>query len=94
LQMHGDMARYQIIPARKAYQVVVTQPNGRARLIRTWPTEEAAMSHLRLLRQRAELIDRQMASAGVELDWHGLSTKAPTRRGTARKSPACPESGA
>ena len=69
--MLGDMDRYRIIPAHRAYKVVVTQPNGRTRLIKTWPTEEEAISHLRLLRQRAELIDRQMAPTPGERDWRG-----------------------
>jgi hypothetical protein len=55
------MDRYRIIPAHRAYKVVVMEPNGGTRLVKTWPTEEAAIAHLRLLRQRAELIDRQMA---------------------------------
>ena len=65
------MDRYRIIPARKAYQVVVTLPDGRTRLVKTWPTEDAAMAHLRLLRQRAELIDRQMAPPPGGKDWRG-----------------------
>ena len=58
------MDRYRIIPALRAYQVVVTLPNGSTRLIKTWLTEEAAIAHLRLLCQRAELIDSQMNPAG------------------------------
>ena len=53
------MDRYRIVPARKAYQVVVVLPNGSIRVIRTWPTEEEAIAHRGALRQRAELIDRQ-----------------------------------
>ena len=67
----GIMDRYRIIPAHRAYKVVVTQPDGRLRLIKTWPTEDGAISHLRLLRQRAELIDRQMAPPPGEKDWRG-----------------------
>jgi hypothetical protein len=64
------MDRYRVFPARKAYQVVATLPNGSTRLLRTWRTEEEAVSHLRLLRQRAEHIDRQMNPTG-EKDWRG-----------------------
>jgi hypothetical protein len=64
------MDRYRIIPARKAYQVVVTLPDGRTRLVKTWPTEEAAISHLRLLRQRAEITDRQ-TNPTPRQDWRG-----------------------
>ena len=62
------MDRYRVCPARKAYQVVATLPNGSTRLLRR--TEEEAVSHLRLLRQRAEHIDRQMNPTG-EKDWRG-----------------------
>ena len=65
-----DMDRYRIIPARKAYQVVATLPSGSTRLLKTWRTEEEAISHLRLLRQRAELIDRQASPFGKQ-DWRG-----------------------
>ena len=43
---------------------------GDSRLIKTWRTEEEAVSHLRLLRQRAEHVDRQM-NPTVEKDWRG-----------------------
>jgi hypothetical protein len=68
--MFPDMDRYRIIPARKAYQVVVTLPDGSSRLIKAWPTEEAAISHLRLLRQRAEITDRQ-TNPTPRQDWRG-----------------------
>jgi hypothetical protein len=66
----GDMDRYRIIPAHRGYKVVVMEPDGRTQLLKTWPTEEAAIAHLRLLRQRAELIDRQMAPT-PERNWRG-----------------------
>jgi FAD-dependent urate hydroxylase len=42
----ADMDRYRIIPAHKAYQVVVTLPNGKSRLLKAWRTEDEAISHL------------------------------------------------
>ena len=66
--MFGGTDRY--LPAHRAYNVVVMGPNDKVRLIKTGPTEEEAISHLRLLRQRADLIDRQMAPA-PERDWRG-----------------------
>ena len=60
-----------LFPPTEPTRVVVTQPDGRLRLIKTWPTEDGAISHLRLLRQRAELIDRQMAPPPGEKDWRG-----------------------
>jgi hypothetical protein len=64
------MDRYRIIPAHRGYKVVVVDPNGATtRLVKAWPTEEAAMAHLRLLRQKAELVDRQMAPPPSEKDW-------------------------
>jgi hypothetical protein len=61
MQMLGDADRYRIVPAHRAYKVVAITRNGDMRIVKAWPTEEAAMTHLRLLRQRAELADRQMA---------------------------------
>ena len=68
--IYRDMDRYRIAPARNAYQVVATLPSGSTRLLRTCRTEEEAISHLRLLRQRAELIDRQTSPFGKQ-DWRG-----------------------
>ena len=73
------MDRYRIVPARKAYQIVVALPDGGTRLLRTWRTEDEAISHLRLLRQRAELIDRQM-NPTVERDRRAADSRAPLRR--------------
>ncbi len=49
----GGMDTYRIVPKRHGYCVEVT--DGRhARLIKTWPTEELAISHLRALQTVAE----------------------------------------
>ena len=69
--MLGNMDHYRIIPAHRAYRIVVIESDGGTRLVKTWPTEEAAMAHLRLLRQKAELVDRQMAPAPSEQDGRG-----------------------
>jgi hypothetical protein len=50
---------------------VVMDPNGGTRLVKTCPTEDAAMAHLRLLRQKAELADRQTAPNPGKEDWRG-----------------------
>jgi hypothetical protein len=58
---------YRIIPVRRGYRVEGVQPNGETRAVRTWPTEDAAVSHLRALRQKAEIVDRPLQSG--EQDW-------------------------
>jgi hypothetical protein len=63
------METYRIIPLRRAYRVEAVQPNGQTKVVRTWPTEEAAISHLKALREVAE-------RAGITLlpgekDWRG-----------------------
>jgi hypothetical protein len=58
--MLDDTDCYRIFPAHRAYKVMAVDPNGDIRLVKTWPTEDEAISHLKSLRQRAELIDRQM----------------------------------
>jgi hypothetical protein len=60
---------YQIVPRRGIYRVEAVAPNGTHRVVRTWRTEEAAISHLRTLRAWA-------AAAGNtthpgERDWRG-----------------------
>jgi hypothetical protein len=53
--LHIDLKEtYRIIPFRRAYRVEAIQPNGQKRVVRTWPTEEAAVSHLKALRELAE----------------------------------------
>ena len=48
--MLGDADRYRIVPAHRAYKVVAITRNGDMRIVKAWPTEEAAlMTHLRLL---------------------------------------------
>ena len=43
----GIMETYRIILLRHAYRVEAVQPNGPKRVMRTWQTEEAAVSHLK-----------------------------------------------
>ena len=54
------MENYRIIPFRRAYRVEAVQPNGQKRVVRTWPTEEAAVSHLKALREVAERSSRTL----------------------------------
>ena len=58
---------YRITPVHHGYRVEAVQPNGETRSVRTWPTEDAAVSHLRALRQKAEIADRPLRSG--ESDW-------------------------
>ena len=63
------METYRIVPLRRAYRVEAVQPNGQKRVVRTWPTEEAAVSHLKALREVAERAGRALQPG--EKDWRG-----------------------
>jgi hypothetical protein len=63
------METYRIIPLRHAYRVEAVQPNGQKRVVRTWPTEEAAVSHLRALQEVTERSG--VARQPGEKDWRG-----------------------
>jgi hypothetical protein len=63
------METYRIIPLGRAYRVEAVQPNGQKRVVRTWPTEEAAVSHLKALREIAERSGRAVQPG--ERDWRG-----------------------
>jgi len=63
------METYRITPLRHAYRVEAVQPNGQTRVVRMWPTEEAAVSHLKALREVAERSSRTLQPG--EKDWRG-----------------------
>jgi hypothetical protein len=63
------METYRIIPLRRAYQVEAVQLDGQKRIVRTWPTEEAAVSHLKALREVAERSSLTLHPG--EKDWRG-----------------------
>jgi hypothetical protein len=64
-----DMETYRIIPLGHAYRAEAAHPNGQTRVVRTWPTEEAAVSHLKALREVAERFGRALQPS--ERDWRG-----------------------
>ena len=63
------MTTYRITPVYHGYRVEAVQPNGQRRVVRTWATEEAAVSHLKALRARIEQANRQFRPG--EKDWRG-----------------------
>ena len=69
--------KYRIVPARGTYRVEAIDPHGVVQVLGSWPTEEAAVTHLRDLVARAEVADRQCQPFGK--DWRGLMTKPPKR---------------
>jgi hypothetical protein len=67
------MERYRIVPAHRAYKVVMVELGGHITVLRTWPTEEAAISHLKYLkalREDSEHAIYQSHHRG-EKDWRG-----------------------
>ena len=63
------METYRIIPLGHAYRVEAVQPNGLKRVVRTWPTEEAAVSHLKALQEATGRFGRALQPG--ERDWRG-----------------------
>ncbi len=61
----GLMETYRIIPPGRAYRVEAVQPNGQKRLVRSWPTEEAAVSHLKALREATEPLGRSRLTTAL-----------------------------
>ncbi len=47
------MTAYRIIPKRGAFSVVEATEGAEVRILRTWPTEEQAVSHLKALQAAA-----------------------------------------
>jgi hypothetical protein len=63
------MGTYRIIPLGGAYRVEAIQPNGQKRIVRTWPAEEAAVSHLKALREVSERSSHTLHPG--EKNWRG-----------------------
>jgi hypothetical protein len=63
------MINYRIVPLARVYRVEAVDQDGRSRLIDTWPTEEAAVSHLRALQACAEAAQRTVEPGAK--DWRG-----------------------
>jgi hypothetical protein len=59
------MARY----GAGTFYAEAVQPNGQTRVVRTWPTEEAAVSHLGALQEVTERFGD--ARQPGEKDWRG-----------------------
>jgi hypothetical protein len=51
------METYTIIPRAGGYRVVATEKDGAKRVVRAFPTEEAAVEFLRRLNEKAGLPD-------------------------------------
>lgn len=50
----GLMTTYRIVPRRGTYRVEAVEPNGHARLLGLWRTEEAAVAQLKDLQAKAQ----------------------------------------
>ena len=63
------MDSYRVVPRGGKYRLEAVAANGDATLIDTCTTEDAAVSRLRTLQERAEKVS-QVANPG-ERDWRG-----------------------
>ena len=63
------METYRIIPLGRACRVAAVQLNGQMRVVRTWPTEEVAVSHLKALHEATGRFGRALQPG--ERDWRG-----------------------
>ena len=50
---NGRMDSYRIVPGHRVYRVEAVDANGNIRIVGTWPTEDAAISHLKTLQERS-----------------------------------------
>ena len=64
------MDSYRIVPGHRAYRVEAIDTNGNIRIMGTWPTEDAAISHLKTLQASVEAAGRSRL-APFERDWRG-----------------------
>jgi hypothetical protein len=65
------MDRYRIVPGHRVYRVeAVDDANGTIRIVGTWSTEAAAISHLKTLQEGVEAAGR-FRQAPFEKDWRG-----------------------
>jgi hypothetical protein len=63
------MTTFRIVPRRGSYTVEAVEPNGDHRVIGTWRTEDAAVSHLKDLQSKALLAVNKPAPG--EPGWKG-----------------------
>ena len=52
---NGRMDSYRIVPGHRVYRVEAVDANGNIRIVGTWPTEDAAISHLKTLQDESQL---------------------------------------
>jgi hypothetical protein len=65
---NGRMDSYRIVPGHRVYRVEAVDANGNIRIVGTWPTEDAAISHLKTLQERVAAAGRSR-QAPFERDW-------------------------
>ena len=66
----GSMDSYRIVPGHRVYRVEAVDANGNIRIVGTWPTEDAAVSHLKTLQESVAAAGRSR-QAPFERDWRG-----------------------
>jgi hypothetical protein len=65
------MDRYRIVPGRRVYRIEAVGANGNIRIVGTWPTEDAAVSHLKTLQESVAAADRSRQAPLGRQDWRG-----------------------
>ena len=63
------MTVYRITPVQRAYRVEAVEEDGQCHVVQVWPTEEAAVSHLKDLRAKSERANRPEAQ--TNRGWQG-----------------------
>jgi hypothetical protein len=64
------MDSYRIVPGHRVYRIEAVDAYGNIRIVGTWPTEDAAISHLKSLQESADAA-RRSKKAPFERDWRG-----------------------
>ena len=64
------MDSYRIVPGHRVNRIEAVDVYGNIRIVGTWPTEDAAISHLKSLQESADAAGRSK-QAPIERNWRG-----------------------
>jgi hypothetical protein len=66
----AGVVSYRIVPGHRVYRVEAVDDYGNIRVVGTWPTEDAAISHLKTLQEAVAAAGRSRQGP-FEKDWRG-----------------------